>query len=72
MPKGVFKKGFWSFIQKEFNQCVDKNYNKDQLRLQSLNVRHDLFSELIGRLGMGWDLCTKTVIGSEEVWANTL
>ena len=29
MPIGVFKKGLWSFIQKEFNQCVDKNYNKD-------------------------------------------
>ena len=29
MPIGVFKKGLWSFMQKEFNQCVDKNYNKD-------------------------------------------
>ena len=46
--------------------------SKRALRLQRLNVRHHVFSELIGHSGMGWDSCTKTMIGSEEVWATAL
>ena len=46
--------------------------SKRALRLQRLNVRHHVFSKLIGHSGMGWDSYTKTMIGSEEVWATAL
>lgn len=32
MPQGMFKKGLWGFIQKEFNRHASKNYHKDQVR----------------------------------------
>ena len=74
MSKGVFKKGLWSFVQKQFNRHGNKKYHKDQLRqkFQMLKVRHRVVSELIGRSGMVWDSHTKKVIGSEEAWANTI
>ena len=74
MSKGVFKKGLWSFVQKQFNRPGNKKYHKDQLRqkFQMLKVRHRVVSELIGRSGMVWDSHTKKVIGSEEAWANAI
>ena len=74
MPQGQFKKGLWGSIQSKFNLHINKNYQKNQLRqkYQRLKVQHWVFSELIGCTGMAWDPVAKTVVGSDEAWANAI
>ena len=58
----------------EFNLHGNKNYNKEQLRqkYQILKVRHRVFSQLLGRTGIGWDPVSKMVVGSEVAWESAI
>ncbi|KAL0010676.1 hypothetical protein SO802_005784 [Lithocarpus litseifolius] len=71
MPQGQFKTGTWTVVLNEFNKRTNKNYNKTQLtqKFQRLKGRHRIFSQLIGRTGMGWDPIANTVTASEDAWA---
>ncbi|KAL0015654.1 hypothetical protein SO802_002723 [Lithocarpus litseifolius] len=71
MPQGQFKTGTWTVVLNEFNKRTTKNYNKTQLtqKYQRLKVRHRIFSQLIGRTGMGWDPIANMVTASEDAWA---
>ena len=74
MPQGQFKTGLWTSIMCEFNLHGNKNYNKEQLRqkYQILKVRHRVFSQLLGRTGIGWDPVSKMVVGSEVAWESAI
>ncbi|KAK9987965.1 hypothetical protein SO802_028204 [Lithocarpus litseifolius] len=74
MPQGQFKTGLWTTIAKEFYLRTNKNYNKAQLmqKYQRLKGRHHTFSQLIGRIGMGWDPIANTMMGSEAVLASAI
>ena len=71
MPQGQFKTRTWTVVMNEFNKRANKNYNKTQLtqKYQRMKGRHRIFSQLIGRTGMGWDPISNTVMASEEAWA---
>ena len=65
MPFGQFKKGLWTIVRDEFNRRVRQLRQK----YQRLKQRHRMFAQLIGQTGMGWDIVTKTVKGSDVAWA---
>ena len=72
MPNGQMKKKNWPFVTDEFNRRTGKRYCLPQLtqKFQRLKGRYRMFSQLIGRIGMGWDPIMNIVTGSDAVWSH--
>ena len=56
------------------NRKTGKRYRLPQLtqKFQRLKQRYRMFSQLIGRIGMGWDPITNTVTGSDAAWSHAI
>ncbi|KAK7840165.1 uncharacterized protein LOC111999922 isoform X3 [Quercus suber] len=69
---GIIKRGHGQAITEEFNNRTGKHYSVEQIKgkLRRLRTKYNLFSQLIGMPGMGWDPNTNTVTGSDEAWLN--
>ncbi|XP_041016506.1 uncharacterized protein LOC121259082 [Juglans microcarpa x Juglans regia] len=71
---GKFSRGNHVLYAQHLSTLGSKLFNDEQVKekIKRLKKKQRMFTNLMGQTGMRWDPYTKTVIGSDEHWANAI